>query len=174
MLCILFIDKSASWSQYSDSNTSSASGARGAAGPGGAPQSPRDEEEGADEALLRDSDLSGDGAVRISEGSSSSMEAASVRDSGSSSNPRDRAGSKPYPRHRRPVRYWRRRGSRGKDRREGAGSFLGSLTQMFSFSRRSRNHYDQLKGPLLGVEVGFSEAQELAQEVDNITNEGTY
>ena len=163
MLCILFIDKSASWSQYSDSNTSSASGARGAAGPGGAPQSPRDEEEGADEALLRDSDLSGDGAVRISEGSSSSMEAASVRDSGSSSNPRDRAGSKPSS-----------RGSRGKDRREGAGSFLGSLTQMFSFSRRSRNHYDQLKGPLLGVEVGFSEAQELAQEVDNITNEGTY
>lgn len=160
MLFIFFIDKSASWSQYSDSNTSSASGARGAAGPA---QSPRDEEEGADEALLRDSDLSGDGAVRISEGSSSSMGAASERDSGSSSNPRDRAGSKPSS-----------RGSRGKDRRDGVGSFLGSLTQMFSFSRRSRNHYDQLKGPLLGVEVGFSEAQELAQEVDNITNEGTY
>lgn len=43
------------------------------------------------------------------------------------------------------------------------------------FSRRGRrgNQYDQLKGPLLGVEVGFSEAQELAMEVDNITHEGT-
>jgi hypothetical protein len=36
-----------------------------------------------------------------------------------------------------------------------------------------KGNYDQLKGPLLGVEVGFSEAQELAQEVDNIRTEGT-
>ena len=29
------------------------------------------------------------------------------------------------------------------------------------------------QGPLLGVEVGFSEAQELAREVDNMNAQGT-
>ena len=33
--------------------------------------------------------------------------------------------------------------------------------------------YDAIKGPLVGVEVGFSEAQELAKEVDNIHQQGT-
>jgi hypothetical protein len=32
--------------------------------------------------------------------------------------------------------------------------------------------YTQLKNPLLGVEVGFNEAQELAQEVDNMRTQG--
>jgi hypothetical protein len=54
----------------------------------------------------------------------------------------------------------------------GAFASLGSSARRM-FSRGPRRDYDQLKGPLLGVEVGFSEAQELAQEVDNITHEGT-
>lgn len=33
--------------------------------------------------------------------------------------------------------------------------------------------YEQLRNPLLGVEVGFSEAQELAQEVDKLRAQGT-
>ena len=33
--------------------------------------------------------------------------------------------------------------------------------------------YEAIKGPLMGVEVGFSEAQELAREVDNIHQQGT-
>lgn len=42
-----------------------------------------------------------------------------------------------------------------------------------SSGRAATNHYDQIKAPLLGVEVGFSEAQTLAQEVDNINTQGT-
>lgn len=58
------------------------------------------------------------------------------------------------------------------------GGLVGAISSLFSFSGgagrgRGRRNYDQLKNPLLGVEVGFSEAQELAQEVDNITYEGT-
>lgn len=51
----------------------------------------------------------------------------------------------------------------------GAGSTLDSARRLFTH----RTNYDQIKAPLMGVEVGFSEAQTLAQEVDNINTLGT-
>lgn len=48
-----------------------------------------------------------------------------------------------------------------------------SARRLFSHRAGGGSNYDQIKAPLMGVEVGFSEAQTLAQEVDNINTQGT-
>lgn len=54
----------------------------------------------------------------------------------------------------------------------GSACVLDRQVSVSDTTGSSSNNFEELKGPLLGVEVGFSEAQQLAQEVDKINSLG--